>query len=160
MSYTFQSVHSIKGSLPEVWDRILHARTFVVSPRHSLKVQLLPDAELRSGESVFAKLAVGPLVLPEAWVVQTHDRDNRRMILRGAEGFEDRLLWDHEVLVGEAGSRCIIDYRVKLPGRRPIMRFGIGPRHVFERRHRSLCTMLESARRLRVADDPISTKAA
>lgn len=144
MSYTFRFVRSLKGSLPDVWASILRARTFVVRPHQSLRIQGLQDSELRSGELVCAKLAVGPFVLRDAWAIETHDRDDQGVVLRGAEGFEHRLLWDYEVRVGEAGRRCIVDYRVRLPGRRTVLPFGIGVGPVFRRRHYSLHSIVAS----------------
>ncbi len=135
----------MKGSLPDVWARILRASRFVVPPLPTLKIKLQQDVELRTGESVCAKLAAGPLVFPDAWVVQTDDRDDQQVVLRGAEGFERRLLWDHEIRLSEAGPRCIVEYRVALPKRRSILPMGIGVHHVFERRHSSLCAMTRQA---------------
>jgi hypothetical protein len=132
---TFRLVRSVKGSAQEVWARILQARTFVVSPRPRFGVKLLQDADLHQGEHVLARLTIGPILLPETWMVETHDRDDRRMELRGAEGFEDELLWDHQISIGEAGGgRSIIEYHLKAPRRRRFP-FGIQPRPVFERRH-------------------------
>lgn len=135
MGETFHIVRSVKGDVPEVWARILQARTFVVPPREKFGVKLLRDADLHESEPILARLTMGPIILPETWIVQTHDRDDRRMELRGAEGFEDDLLWDHRISVGEAGGgRSIVEYQVKAPRRR-IFPFSIRPRPVIERRH-------------------------
>ena len=138
MGYTLRLVRSLKGSLSEVWTRVLRARTFVVRPHTAFGVKLLRDEDLAAGQSVFARLWAGPLIIPDAWVVQTHDCDEQRLELHGAEGFEHGLLWDHEIRIGEAGPRCIVEYKVRVPGRRSILPLGIKPRRVFERRHNSV----------------------
>lgn len=135
MGETFRLVRSVKGSVPEVWSRILQARTFVVPPREKFGVKLLRDADLHEDEPVLARLTMGPIILPETWMVETHERDDRRMELCGAEGFEHDLLWDHRIAIGEAGGgRTIIEYHVTSPRRR-IFPFSIKPRLVVERRH-------------------------
>jgi hypothetical protein len=114
----------------------VHARTFVVSPKPSFGVRLQRDVDLCKGESVLANLTYGPLVLPQTWMVETHDRDDDRLEIRGAEGYEKELLWDHQVLLGEGGGgRCIVEYRVTVPGKRRLRSGGIQVRPVFERRH-------------------------
>jgi hypothetical protein len=138
MGYTLRLVRSVRGSLPDVWGRALHARTFVVRPHTAFGLKLLRDGDLAAGHSVFARLWAGPLIIPDAWVVKTDDCDEQRLEFRGAEGFEHGLLWDHEIRIGEAGPRCIIEYKVRVPGRRSILPLGIKPRRVFERRHNSL----------------------
>lgn len=145
MSYTFRMVRSMRGTLPDIWASIVRARTFVVPPHQSLKIQLLGDRELYSGERVSARLAAGPVVLPEAWVVETHDRDEREVVLRGAEGFARRLLWDHEIHISEFGPRCVVEYRVALPGRRRSLPVWIGVHHFLERRHRNLSSAVREA---------------
>ena len=145
MSYKFRMVRSMRGTLPDIWASIVRARTFVVSPHESLKVQLLRDGELYSGERVSATLTAGPVVLPEAWVVETHDRDEQQIVLRGTEGFARRPLWDHEIHISELGPRCIIEYRVALPGRRRSLPFWVGVHHFLERRHRNLSSAIRQA---------------
>ena len=127
--------------MPEVWSRILSARNFVVAPHLSFRLLRRGDAELRTGGLTEAKLAVGPLVFPEAWIVETHDRDDKRLALCGAEGFERDLMWDYTVQVGEAGPgspNSLIHYKAKLPGKRSILRLGIGTHNLFVRRHLSI----------------------
>ena len=138
MGYTLRLVRTVRGSLPDVWGRALRARNFVVRPHTAFAVKLLRDADLSTGTSVFARLMAGPFILPAAWVVQTHDCDGQRLEISGAEGFEHGPLWDHKISIVEAGPRCILEYRVKVPGRRAILPLGIEARQVFERRHRSL----------------------
>ena len=145
MSYTFRMVRSMRGTLPDIWASIVRARTFVVSPHQSLKIQLLGDSELYSGERISATLVAGPVVLPQAWVVETHDRDERQIVLRGSEGFARRLLWDHEIHISEFGPRCVVEYRVALPGRRRSLPIWLGVHHFLERRHRNLSSALRKA---------------
>lgn len=145
MSYTFRMVRSMRGAVPDIWASLVRARTFVVSPHQSLKIRLLGDSELYSGERVSARLAAGPVVLPEAWVVETHDRDEREVVLRGAEGFARRLLWDHEIHISESGPRCVVEYRVALPGRRRRLPLWIGVHHFLERRHHNLSCAIRAA---------------
>lgn len=145
MSYKFRMVRSMRGTLPDIWASIVRARTFVVAPHQSLKIQLLRDSELYSGERVSATLTAGPVVLPEAWVVETHDRDEQQVVLRGAEGFARRLLWDHEIHISEFGPRCVVEYRVALPGRRRNLPVWLGVHHFLERRHRNLSSAIRAA---------------
>ena len=144
MANKFRMVRSMRGNLPDIWASLVRARTFVVSPHQSLKIRFPGDSELYSGERLSATLAAGPMVLPEAWVVETHDRDERQVVLRGSEGFARRLLWDHEIHISESGLRCIVEYRVALPERG--LPLWIGVLHFLERRHHNLAAAIRQAR--------------
>jgi hypothetical protein len=145
MSQTLRFVSSVKANLPEVWAALPRARAFVVSPYPSLQAKFDREAELVAGHSILAKLFAGPFALSDPWRVQTNDRDEERLSVHGAEGFDGEFLWDYEILVGEAGPRCILDYRVKLPGRGSLP-FGISVGRMFDRRHINMKSMLCSAR--------------
>lgn len=145
MSQALRIVSSVKASAPEVWAALARAQAFVVSPYASLHARFDREAELLSGCSVVAKLVAGPLALGKPWLVQTTDRDADRLAVKGAEGFDNQLLWDYEVLLAETGPRCILDYRVRLPGKRSTP-WGICIERMFGRRHINLRSSLALAR--------------
>jgi hypothetical protein len=134
-------VLSVRASVPEVWATLAQAQAFVVSPYASLKARFDRDAKLVAGHSIQAKLVAGPFTLSNPWIVQTFDCDEGRLSVRGAEGFDGRLLWDYEVLIGEAGPRCLLDYRAKSP-RKGSTPWGICVGQMFDRRHLNMRLML------------------